>query len=106
MRRVVGRRVPDDERVTDPYDTGRPAEVDISNVTTRDDVVGVIHAMINDLRKHKDDWANTSLDTYLDALATSIEDIEQTYTERGETMPSQPSWKLVAELLVSASAYE
>jgi len=98
--------VTDDDGVTDPYDTGRPAEVETSHVATPDDLAGVIHAMVNDLRKHKDDWANTSLDTFLDALATTVEDIEQTYAARGEAVPDQPSWRLFAELLVAASGYE
>ena len=92
--------------MTDPYETGRPAEVDVSNVGTRDDLVDVIHSMVTDLRKHRHDWANTSLDDYLDALASSMEDIDQTYASRGETTPSQPSWRLVAELLVTASRYK
>jgi hypothetical protein len=98
--------VPDDGRVSEPYDTGRAAEVDASNVATREDVVGVIHAMVNDLRKHPDDWGNASLESYLDALATSIEDLDQGYAERGEVVPDQPSWRQVAELLVTASGYE
>jgi hypothetical protein len=92
--------------MSDPYETGRAAEVDVSNVASREDVVGVIHAMVNDLRKHRDDWSNASLETYLDALATSIEDMDQGYADRGEVVPDQPSWKLIAELLVTASRYE
>lgn len=92
--------------VSEPYETGRAAEVDVSNVATREDVVGVIHAMVNDLRKHRDDWGNASLESYLDALATSIEDMDQAYAGRGEIVPDQPSWKQVAELLVTATAYE
>lgn len=106
MRLLAPTGVPHDGGVSDPYDTGRPADVDPSHVATPDDLAGVIHAMVNDLRKHKDDWANTSLDEFLDALATSVEDIEQTYAARGEAAPDQPSWRLFAELLVAASGYE
>lgn len=98
--------VADDGRMSEPYETGRAAEVDVSTVTSREDVVDVIHAMVNDLRKHRDDWGNTTLESFLDALATSIEDLDQGYADRGEVVPDQPSWKLVAELLVTASAYE
>jgi hypothetical protein len=106
MRRGVDRRVAEDERVTEPFEKGRPAEVDPSSVTTRDDVVGIVHAMANDLRKNPDAWENVLLESYLDGLAAAMEDIEQTYASRGETAPEQPSWKLVAQLLVSASGYE
>jgi hypothetical protein len=82
--------------VTEVYETGRPAEVDVDSVTSRDEVVGVLRAMINDLRKHPDDWQNATLDEYLDALAASLEDVED----------AEPSWHLMAEVLVAASGYE
>jgi hypothetical protein len=98
--------VVDAEGVSEVYETGRPAEVDVPDVTTRDDVVVVIQDMLNDLRKNPDAWENASLGPYLEALAASIEDVEQIYSERGEAAPSQPSWQLVADLLVRASGYE
>jgi hypothetical protein len=96
----------DPERVTEAYETGRAAEVNVDSVTSRDDVVDVVRAMVIDLRKHKDDWQNAALDTYLDALATSIEEIDEMYSERGEVVPDQPSWQLVARLLVTASGQQ
>ena len=92
--------------MTDAYETGRAAEVDVSRVTGREDVVDVVRAMATDLRKHKDDWQNAALDTYLDALASSIEEIDEIYPDRGEVVPDQPSWQLVAQLLVMATGYE
>ena len=92
--------------MTDPYETGRPAEVDVDHIATRDDVVGVLHAMINDFRKNPDAWENPTLDRYLDGLATAVEGLDQVYAERGEVAPPQPSWQLVAKLLVAASGYE
>jgi hypothetical protein len=93
-------------RVTDPYETGRPTQVEVDHVGNRDDVVGVLRAMINDFRKNPDAWENTTLDRYLDGLATAMEGLDQVYAERGEVAPPQPSWLLVAELLVAASGYE
>ena len=92
--------------MTEPYETGRPAAVDADHVASRDDVVGVLRSMINDFRKNPDAWENTTIDSYLDGLATSLEDLDQVYADRGEIPPSQPSWQLVAQLLVGASAYE
>lgn len=92
--------------VSEAYETGRPAEVDTKEITTRDEAVGVIMAMLNDLRKHRDDWQNASLEDYLEALAASIEDLDQTYAERGEKLPDQPSWQMVADLLVAATGHE
>jgi hypothetical protein len=88
------------------YETGRPARVDISMVTTREDAVRVVAAMVQDLRDHPDAWENCTLDRFLEALASSMEDVESGYRNRGEVLPAQPTWPLVAELLVMAAGYE
>lgn len=85
---------------------GRLAQVDLDGVVSRDDIVDVLRTMINDFRKNPDAWENTTLDNFLDGFAAAIEGLDQTYAERGEVAPSQPSWQLIAELLVAASGYE
>jgi len=88
------------------YATGRPANVDISEVTTREDAVRVVAAMVQDLREHPDEWENPTLDRFLEALAASMEGIESGYRNRGEELPAQPTWALLAELLIMATGYE
>jgi hypothetical protein len=88
------------------YETGRPAKVDISEVTTREDAVRVVADMVQDLRDHPDAWENSTLDRFLEALASSMEGIESGYRNRGKALPAQPTWAVVAELLVMATGYE
>jgi hypothetical protein len=92
--------------VTEAFETGRPALVDATTVDTRDDAIGVVMAMLNDLRKNPDAWQNASLPDFLESFAAAMEDLDQVYAERGEVLPDQPSWRLVAELLVAASGHE
>lgn len=98
--------VEDAEPVTEAFETGRPAQVDASAVDSREDAIGLVVAMLNDLRKNADAWQNAALDTFLEGLAAAMEDLDQVYAERGEVLPAHPSWRLVAELLVAASAHE
>ena len=72
-------------------------------MVTRDDA---IVAVVEDLQAHPDSRENATLDRFLEALAGSIDGIEHAYTNEGRTLPEQPSWRLVAELLVMASGYE
>ena len=92
--------------MTEAFETGRAALVDAGTVDSREDAVGVVVAMLNDLRKNADAWQNAALDTFLEGLAASLEDLDQVYADRGELLPDQPSWRLFAELLVAASAHE
>jgi hypothetical protein len=87
-------------------ETGRRANVDISKVTTREDAVRVVAAMVQDLRDHPDAWENCTLGRFLEALAASMEGVESGYRNRGEVLPAQPTWALVSELLVMATGYE
>ena len=84
--------------MTEAFETGRSAEVDATTVHSREDAIGVVLAMLNDLRKNADAWQNAALDTYLEALAAAMEDLDQVYEDRGELLPDQPSWQLIAEL--------
>jgi hypothetical protein len=88
------------------YETGRSANVDISKVTTRDDAVRVVAAMVQDLHDHPDAWENCTLDRFLEALASSMEGVQSGYRNRSEVLPAQPTWALVVELLVMATGYE
>jgi hypothetical protein len=49
---------------------------------------------------------NSTLQRFLDAFAASIEGIEYVYANGGQELPEQPTWRILAELLVMATAYE
>ncbi len=59
-----------------------------------------------DLADHPHEWENHTLERYLDALAAMIDSVDSLLANRGENLPKQPSWALIAELLVGASGYE
>lgn len=95
--------------MTSAYDTGRFADVsdqDLAAVRTHTDVARIVEQMLNDLRKHPDEWENPSLERFLDALAAGLDAVESQHIDRGEAVPSQPTWKLFAGILVNASGYE
>jgi predicted phosphoadenosine phosphosulfate sulfurtransferase len=62
--------------------------------------------MRQDLRGHPDAWENPTLDRFLGALTAVLEGMESAYHHRGETLPTEPTWRLFAEILVTASGYE
>jgi hypothetical protein len=56
--------------VRGPYDTGRFAEVgDIDNVTTIKHAADVVRRMRIDLLEHPDEWENSALELFLEALS-------------------------------------
>lgn len=91
----------------DPYETGRFADVgDVSNVATNADVAEVVQRMLSDLLAHPDEWENPTLERFLEALAACLEAIPDVYANTGEQLPKEPSWRILAEVLIKASGYE
>ena len=89
-----------------PWSTGRFANVDTTTIETREDLAVLIREMVDDLRAHPRDWENAELERYLSTLSTCCRDIAGGYRNQGLTVPEQPTWRFVAELLVMATGYE
>ena len=62
--------------------------------------------MLSDLRGHPDEWENTTLERFLDALAGVLHGLRGGYANRGEPFPDTPTWAMFAGALVGASGYE
>ena len=78
----------------------------VRSITSRDDLVAFIHNLVFDLKTRPDAWGNSQLDSYLEALAAWTEDMDGYFQNRGEPTPSEPSWRLLGEILMAATMYE
>lgn len=77
-----------------------------SFVYTREDLAVFVHELAHNLRTRPQEWENTTLVTYLEAMASWIEDAEGYYVNSGQPVPKQPSWQNLAEILQAAKHYE
>jgi len=78
----------------------------VDEIESRQDLIEFIKAQRNDLLKHPSDWENPTLERFLDALAASTKDMDGYFGNRGEQVPSQPSRRLVGNMLYAAKIYE
>jgi hypothetical protein len=90
------------------YSTGRPAQVgDLARVATREDLRRLVAQMHADfVESGVLEWENATLERFLEAMARYLGDLDGYFHNRGESVPDQPDWHLVALLLVAASGYE
>ena len=76
--------------------------VKVSQVSTREDLSAFVRALRLGLVEGTVKFENRDLDSYLEALSAWVDDMDGCY----ETVPEQPSWRTVAEILMAAAIYE
>jgi len=75
-------------------------------VSAREDFVAFVGVLANELRCNPDAWENNRVETYLDALGAWVQDMDGYYANRREEVPREPTWRLLATIMVAATMYE
>jgi hypothetical protein len=81
----------------------------VDRIRTREDFVEFVYDLLDDLEAAPPAsyWRNRELPAYLDAVAEWTEcRLDDYLEERGEPAPAQPSWRIFAEILLSAAMRE
>ena len=78
----------------------------VAAIHTRDDLAAFVEALRLDLQSNPGAWENPTLERYLSALASWIEDMDGYYRNRGDEPPKSPTWRTVGEMLIAARIYE
>jgi len=75
-------------------------------IETREDFVRFVHALQADLRDNAAGWENPSLGSYLEALEAVADSIHQRFKNHGLSLPDQPTWRIIGDILLTARIYE
>jgi hypothetical protein len=78
----------------------------VKKIQTRDDFVTFVQCLARDIRERPEQWENTSLESYLEAIAAWVQDMNGYYLKCGEKVPQHLTWKHVGEILLAARIYE
>lgn len=97
-----------DRRDDDPSQAPSLAPLNelVRRIRTREDLAAFVWALDRDRANHSTDWENSTLDRYLPALASYIEDADRYYVNQGEPVLVVPTWRMIGELLLAAKYYE
>ena len=75
------------------------------SVSTREEFSSFVRALQSDLIHNAHTWQNGSLDSFLEAMAAWVDDMDGYY--RNKTGPMvEPSWTVFAHILAAARLYE
>ena len=78
----------------------------VAGIKSKADLVEFVRALGDDLQAKPEAWENATLERYLSALASWLEDSAGYYQNQGRAVPVSPSWRDVAEMLMAATMYE
>lgn len=78
----------------------------VHSIESREDLSAFITCLLHDLEQNGESWENATLDSYLEALAAWIADMDGYYLNKREAIPAQPTWKAIGEMLMAAKMYE
>jgi hypothetical protein len=77
-----------------------------NSINTKDDLVNFIEELKFNLISRPNEWENSTLEKYLDAMGAWLNSMENAYKNMGKEFPEQPSWKMFAEILHASKIYE
>jgi hypothetical protein len=78
----------------------------VAQIRTKEDLVSFIEALGTDLKENPGSWENPTLESFLAALASWVEDSEGYYRNQGLEVPEAPTWRGIGEMLTAARTYE
>ncbi|AVJ16094.1 hypothetical protein CLM71_02550 [Serratia sp. MYb239] len=79
---------------------------DLLPVSSKDGLVKLVLALAKDLKDNPDEWENKDLSSYLEAIASWIEDMDGYYENTNQPLPKDTNWKVLADILMAAKVYE
>lgn len=76
------------------------------NVADRESFVRFVELMAADLKKNPNEWENRDLESFLQAMASWIEDMDGYYQNQQIEMPKNINWHFMSSVLMAAKIYE
>ncbi len=78
----------------------------LQHVSSRGDLITFVDRLRVDLVQRPERWENHSLADFLEAMAAWMGDMDGYFENRGERVPDEPTWQLLAMILAAARIYE
>ncbi|MFJ9777824.1 hypothetical protein ACIRVF_42400 [Kitasatospora sp. NPDC101157] len=75
-------------------------------IRSREELVAFIRDLHQDYLRQGQDWENSTLDRFLEALAAWTESSDGWYRNFGKDLPANGDWTFIARALSAATVYE
>jgi hypothetical protein len=78
----------------------------IAAINSQEALADFVEALRSDLSVNRDQWENSTLDRYLEAMGAWIRGMDGYYKNTGQPPVKVPSWRTLADILYAAKIYE
>ena len=78
----------------------------VQKIQTKKDFVNFLRDLKKDYLKNSSSWENKDIETFLEAMASWVEDMDGFYINQGLPVPEKPDWKVFADILMGGKIYE
>lgn len=78
----------------------------VEGVESREDLVFFVRDLLRDFEERPESWESRDLESFLDAVAAWIEDMDGYHRSSGGQTSEQPGWRTFARILMAARMYE
>lgn len=76
-------------------------------ITGRAEFTDFVRALLENFRRHPEEWQNTTLEDFVKGLAGFVENMDGYYANIGAKLNCDiPSWRVFADILLAARVYE
>lgn len=78
----------------------------INNIKDKQSFIEFVKLLVQNLKENPDEWENNSLELYLEAVSSWVEDMEGYYSNNNLAIPENINWSVFANILMAAKMYE
>lgn len=78
----------------------------VNKIENKNDFLEFMEHLIRNLKESPDEWENKTLEDYLDALLSWVENMDGYYENTNQSIPKNLDWKVFADILIAAKMYE
>lgn len=79
---------------------------DTSAIKSKKDFLHFLDLLIKDFEEHREQWTNTDIRSYFEAMQSWVEDMDGYYENFNLPIPTDIPWHNFADILLAAKVYE
>lgn len=79
---------------------------EIKKIIKREDFISFLLSLKKDYSENLSSWGNRDIKSFLQAMASWVEDMDGFYINQGLPIPENVPWRVFADILMGGKVYE